>query len=307
MATKGKAAMTDRLRANGIELAYDSFGASTAQAIVLLSGLGAQMIRWTSPFCCELVNRGYRVIRFDNRDAGCSTHWGAREPLDFAALVATLRAGKQPDVPYTLADMARDTVGLLDALSIERAHVVGRSMGGMIAQVLASEHPDRISSLTSIMSSTGNPGLPQAAPDVMAMMMAPLPHPDLDPDAFLRGKLVFARRIAGTGFPFEEELHRTLVLEEARRSYDPSGFMRQLAAMALAGDRRPRLGAIRAPTLVIHGTEDPLIPPQCGEDTATSIPNAKLMLVSGMGHELPSPLHASVAAAIDQLAKSAIA
>jgi pimeloyl-ACP methyl ester carboxylesterase len=307
MATRREDAMTDHLRTNGIELAYDSFGATTAQAIVLISGLGAQLVRWTSPFYCELVNRGYRVIRFDNRDAGYSTHFSTREPLDLGALVAMVREGKRPDVPYALADMARDTVGLLDALSIERAHVVGRSMGGMIAQVLASEHPDRISSLTSIMSSTGNPGLPQAAPDVMAMMMAPVSHPDRDLDAFLQSKLVFARRIAGTGFPFEEDLHRTLVLEEARRAYDPPGFMRQLAAMALAGDRRPRLGTIRAPTLVIHGTEDPLIPPQCGEDTATSIPNAKFMLVRGMGHELPSPLYASVAAAIDQTAKSAIA
>ncbi|MFD2783290.1 alpha/beta fold hydrolase [Novosphingobium pokkalii] len=157
----------------------------------------------------------------------------------------------------------------------------------MIAQVLASEHADRVLSLTSIMSSTGNPVLPQAAPDVMAMMMRPAPDPMIDPEGFLAVRLAFARRIAGTGYPFDEEAHRAILLDEVRRSYDPGGTARQIAAMAVAGDRRARLANITVPTLVIHGVDDPLIPPACGQDTAHSIPNAVYLPIVGMGHDLP--------------------
>jgi pimeloyl-ACP methyl ester carboxylesterase len=155
------------LNVNNIELAFDSFGDEAGEAILLISGLGTQMIRWTDPFCQELATRGYRVIRFDNRDAGCSTHFTHHGVPDFHALTA----GKKAEAPYTLYDMADDAVSLLDSLSVDRAHVVGRSMGGMMAQIMASEHPERVLSLTSIMSSTGNPALPQAESDVMAMMM----------------------------------------------------------------------------------------------------------------------------------------
>lgn len=155
------------LESNGIHLAFDSFGDETAEAILLISGLGNQMIRWTVPFCQLLMTRGYRVIRFDNRDAGRSTHFTQCGELDFRALAAKMLAGQYPDVPYTLHDMARDAVSLLDSLSIDRAHIVGRSMGGMLAQIIASERPERVLSLTSIMSSTGNPALPRAAPDLM--------------------------------------------------------------------------------------------------------------------------------------------
>src|SRR4051812_25771716 len=162
-------------KTNGIDLAYDSFGDEADEAILLIAGLGTQMIRWTVPFCEALAARGYRVLRFDNRDSGRSTHFHHCAPPDFGALAAALMAGQRPEVPYTLHDMAADAIGLLDALAINRAHVVGRSMGGMIAQIMASEHPERVLSLTSIMSSTGNPRLPQAASDVMAMMMRPAP------------------------------------------------------------------------------------------------------------------------------------
>lgn len=289
--------------ANGIKLAWDSFGNAEAEAILLISGLGTQMIRWTKPFCEALAAKGYRVIRFDNRDAGCSTHFSASAEPDFGALAAALMAGCQPDVPYTLYDMAADAIALLDALGIERAHVVGRSMGGMIAQVLASDHADRVLSLTCIMSSTGNPALPQAAPDVMAMMMRPAPDPVLNPEGFLTARLVFARRIAGTGYPFDEESHRSFLLEEVRRCYDPAGVARQIAAMAVAGDRRARLAMIKAPTLVIHGTDDALIPLGCGEDTALSIPNAIYLPINGMGHEMPSELNRTVIEAICGVAK----
>jgi len=291
------------VNANGIEIAYDAFGSERDPAVLLIAGLGTQMVRWTDPFCEELASRGYRVIRFDNRDAGCSTHFTHNAPPDFGELVATLMSGRQPDVPYSLDDMAKDAIGLLDALSIERAHVIGRSMGGMIAQIMASEHPDRTLSLTSIMSSTGNPALPQAGPDVMGMMMRPAPDPRSDEAGFLAHSLAFARRITGSGFAFDEEAHRALVLDEARRAYDPGGTARQLAAMVVAGDRRARLATITKPTLVIHGTDDPLILPACGEDTAASIPDAEIMLVEGMGHDLPAPLYRTVIEAIDRTAR----
>ncbi|MBO1358945.1 alpha/beta hydrolase [Acetobacter sacchari] len=291
--------------ANGIELAYDSFGDESRPAILLISGLGTQMIRWTASFCAALVDRGYRVIRFDNRDSGRSTHFTQSAPPDFSMLGAALAAGKRPDVPYTLYDMAADAVGLLDVLSITRAHVVGRSMGGMIAQVMASEYPDRVLSLTSIMSSTGNPSLPQAAPAVMAAMMGPGPDPFADEEGFLVHSSAFARLIAGTGRAFDEGQHRTLVREELQRDYDPTGAGRQIAAMAVAGDRRSRLATILAPTLVIHGKDDPLIPPACGEDTAASVPRSELMMVEGMGHELPPQLYGLVAEGIQRTAQAA--
>jgi pimeloyl-ACP methyl ester carboxylesterase len=292
-----------RVEANGVELAWDEFGSSSGEAILLIAGLGTQMIRWTAPFCLELAGRGYRVIRFDNRDAGCSTHLSDRAPPDFGALAAALMAGRTPDVPYGLDDMAADAVGLLDALGVDRAHVIGRSMGGMIAQIMACEHSERVLSLTSIMSSTGNPALPPPAPDAMAMMTRPAPDPVLDQARYLAHSLAFARRIAGSRYPFDEAAKRGLILEEVRRAHGRSGFGRQMAAIAVAGDRRAQLATVSAPTLVIHGSDDPLFPAACGEDTAASIPNAQFLLMEGMGHDLPPELYGPIAEAIDQVAR----
>lgn len=293
------------VKANGIELAYESFGDEADEAILLIAGLGTQMTRWTVPFCEALAARGYRVIRFDNRDAGCSTHFRQYPPPDFSALAAELMAGRRPDVPYTLHDMALDAIGLLDTLSIDRAHVIGRSMGGMIAQIMASEHPGRVLSLTSIMSSTGNPALPQAAPEVMAMMLRPAPDPISDEAGFLAHSIAFARRISGKESLFDDEAHRRLVLEEVQRAYEPGGSGRQVAAIAVAGDRRSRLATISVPALVIHGADDPLVPPACGRDTAASIPHANLLLIDGMGHDLPPAFYQAVIEAIDQTARQA--
>ncbi|RBP04646.1 pimeloyl-ACP methyl ester carboxylesterase [Roseiarcus fermentans] len=291
-------------RVNRIEVAWESFGDASDEAILLISGLGTQMIRWTTPFCELLAARGYRVVRFDNRDTGGSTHFSASPAPDFAALTAALTAGRRPETPYTLGDMAADAIGLLDALGIAQAHVAGRSMGGMIAQVLAYDHRDRVLSLTSIMSSAGNPGSPQASPDVMALMTRPAPDPAVDPEGFLAARLAFARRIAGTGYRFDEGAHRALLREEARRGHDPGGAARQLAAMAAAGDRRGRLATITAPTLVIHGRCDPLIPFACGQDTAAAVPGATFMPIEGMGHDLPAELEETVAEAICGVARS---
>ncbi|GGL10037.1 alpha/beta fold hydrolase [Caulobacter rhizosphaerae] len=289
-----------RVATNGVELACEAFGDPSDQAILLIPGLGTQMIRWTAPFCLALAARGYHVIRFDNRDAGCSTHISHRTAPDFGELAAALMAGRTPDVPYTLHDMAADALGLLDVLSIDRAHVVGRSMGGMIAQIMAYEHPERVASLTSIMSSTGNPSLPSPAPDAMAMMTKPAPNSVSDEAAYLAHGLAFARRIAGSRYPFDEAAARRLIIEETRRAQDRSGFGRQIAAIAVSGDRRRRLATVSAPTLVIHGSDDPLFPPACGEDTAASIPAAEFMLVEGMGHDLPPQLYGAVVEAIDR-------
>jgi len=292
-----------RLAANGITLAHDSFGDGAAETILLIAGLGTQMIRWTTPFCSELVTRGYRVVRFDNRDTGRSTHFTDHGAMEFAALASALSEGRRPELAYTLDDMTSDAIGLLDALSIRRAHIVGRSMGGMIAQILASEHPSRVLSLTSIMSATGNPDLPSAEPDAITMMMRPTPDPVLDKAGFIDHGVAFARYIAGTAHPFDEEACRALLREEVRRGRAPGGFGRHLVAMMTAGDRRSRLAAITAPTLVVHGTDDPLFPAACDEDTAALIPGAEMMLIAGMGHDLPPSLYRATAEAIERTAR----
>jgi pimeloyl-ACP methyl ester carboxylesterase len=197
-----------KTKANGIAIEYDSFGSEEAEAILLISGLGVQMIRWTVPFCETLAAQGYRVIRFDNRDVGLSTHFDDAPVPELVTVVSALARGEQPNVPYTLYDMANDAVGLLDALEIERAHIVGRSMGGMIAQLVASEHPHRILSLTSIMSSTGNPGLPPATPEAMAMLTQRAPHPSEDEEGFLAHSIALARAIGSPGYPFDETAQR---------------------------------------------------------------------------------------------------
>ncbi len=291
------------LRVNNVELAYESFGNENDEAVILIAGLGTQMIRWTASFCTMLTERGFRVIRFDNRDAGCSTHYRSEQALDFEALAAALMSGQRPDIPYTLDDMAGDVIGLLDALSIDRAHLVGRSMGGMIAQLAASKYPERVLSLTSIMSSTGNPALPPASPEVMGMMTKPAPNPFEDEAGYLTHSLSFAKRIAGTGYPFEEKAYRELIMEEVKRAYDPGSVGRQIAAIAVSGDRRPRLAAVQMPALVIHGTDDPLFVPACGEDTANSIPDADFMLIKGMGHDLPHELYEVVVDGIERTAR----
>jgi pimeloyl-ACP methyl ester carboxylesterase len=294
------------VKVNGINLSYNSFGDNNAAAILLIAGLGTQMIRWPVPFCENLVARGYRVIRFDNRDAGCSSHFTDYPAPDFGALATALAAGQRPSVPYTLHDMASDAMGLLDALGIERAHLVGRSMGGMIAQVAASKYPKRIWSLTSIMSSTGNPSLPSASQEVMTMLTARAPNPLEDEAGFLQHSLAFARRIASPGYPFDEQAHRALILEETRRAYDPAGFGRQIAAIAATGDLRPLLARITVPSLIVHGADDALVPAACGKDTASSIRGSELMLIDGMGHDLPSSLYQTLADGIDRVARRAM-
>jgi pimeloyl-ACP methyl ester carboxylesterase len=287
-----------KIKANGIDIEYDCFGNHDAQAVLLISGLGTQMTRWSETFCQLLANQGYRVIRFDNRDAGLSTHFDSTTMPDLNAIADTVSRGEMPNVAYTLFDMAKDAVGLLDALKIKRAHVVGRSMGGMIAQLLASEHAGRVLSLVSMMSSTGNRDLPQASPAVMAAMTSPAPHPFKDQQGYLAHCVAFSKVIAGRGYPFDESAQRDQALAEVKRAYNPSGFWRHIAAIAATGDLRSRLANITAPTLVLHGSHDPLVPPECGQDIAANIKAAKLLIVDAMGHDFPPSLFGFVADAI---------
>ena len=285
------------VRANGVDLAYDSFGDEGAPPILLIAGLGTQMIRWTKPFCMALAARGLRVIRFDNRDSGLSTHLAHAPAPDFAAMLA----GAIPVATYTLDDMAADASGLLDALGIERAHLVGRSMGGMIAQIMANRSPSRVLSLTSIMASSGNPALPPPEGTLMAMMMGPTPDPRVDRDGCVAHRLRFVRRLASPDLPFDEGGQRALIVEELRRSRSLGGAARQMVAVAVDGDRRERLAQIMAPALVIHGTADPMFPLAHGQDTAAAVPHARFLPIEGMGHDLPEVFHAAVIGAIERM------
>lgn len=292
-----------KTKSNGIEIEYDCFGKDDAEAILLISGLGTQMIRWSETFCQMLAEQGYRVIRFDNRDTGLSTHFDTAPMPDFTAIANAVSRGEMPKVPYTLFDMANDAVGLLDKLKINRAHVVGRSMGGMIAQLLACEHSERVLSLVSIMSSTGNPNLPQVNPEVMAAMISPAPHPLQDEQGYLAHCVALSQAIAGRGYPFDESAQRAQALVEVKRAYNPTGFLRQTAAIAATGDLRLHLANITVPTLVLHGADDPLVPPEAGKDTAANIQGAELLIVDGMGHDLPPAMFGNVVRAITDNAR----
>ena len=285
-----------RARANGIELEYELFGSEGGRPLVLIMGLGAQMILWDEEFCAALAARGHRVIRFDNRDVGLSTKIDGWRALDLAAAMAAAALGRPVAAPYTLSDMAADAAGLLDALGIAAAHVVGASLGGMIAQTLAIEHPARVRSLTSIMSTTGDRELPPARPEAAAALLEPPPR-DRE-GAMARAVKVF-RTIGSPGFPFDE----ARVRERAGRSYDrcfpPAGVARQMLAILAAGSRAPALRRVRVPTLVIHGTEDPLVPVAHGIETAALVPGAELLVIEGMGHDLPRAVWPRVIDAID--------
>jgi len=271
-------------RSNGIEIEYEVIGPPENRPLLLIMGLGTQMIHWDDELCAELVAHGHRVIRFDNRDVGGSTKLdGNGVPNVLAAMVAAAR-GATVDTPYRLSDMAADAAGLLDALDIESAHVVGASLGGMIAQTLALEHPDRVRTLTSIMSTTGHPDLPTATPDAAAALFQPAPS---DREGNIERAVRVFRVIGSPGFPFDEERVRARAARAYDRCFHPAGVARQMIAIIASGSRRDALHTLRVPTLVVHGADDPLIPLACGLDTAESIPGAELLIIEGMGHSLP--------------------
>lgn len=276
--------------ASGITLAYESFGEPSGVPILLVMGLGTQMIFWPDELCQRLTKAagGAFVVRYDNRDVGLSTHLhDAPAPDVLAAL-----GGDTSSASYRLADMAADAVGLLDHLSLESAHVVGVSMGGMIVQMMAIEHPDRVRSMTSIMSTTGEAAVSQPKPEAMQALLQP---PTTDRDAYADSVVATYQVIGGPGYPADEGLLRRLGRTAYDRGYDPLGVGRQLLAIYASGDRTEALRGVRVPTLVIHGEDDPLVPVEGGRATAAAVPGSELVTVPGMGHDLPPALWDQVA------------
>ncbi len=287
-----------RAQANGIEIEYETLGDPQAPPLLLIMGLGAQLIAWDEEFCRLLAAHGHHVIRYDNRDVGLSTRLdGVKAPPLFQILTA-VASGQPAGVPYTLADMADDAAGLLNALHIPAAHIVGQSMGGMIAQLVAIRHPQRVLTLTSIMSTTGDRSLPPPQPQAMAALTRPMPT---EREAFVAQAVEALRSISSPGFPFNEERARRRVERSYERGYYPPGFIRQFTAIAAAGSRREALSSVHVPTLVIHGTADPLVPLEGGRDTAASIPGAELLEIEGMGHDLPEQTWPRIVEAISLL------
>ena len=290
------------VHANGIELCFDAFGADDAEPMVMIMGLGAQLIHWDDDFCKALAACGFRVIRFDNRDIGHSTKMTGGQRITVKELLKLRFFGTPLDAPYTLRDMAADVVGLLDALGIANAHVVGASMGGMIAQEVAISHPHRLRSLTSIMSSTGDPKLPQPTREASMLLLARQPA---NKDAYLK---LFARTwkiLRGGSFPEEEALDRDRAERTFARGLNPSGVGRQLRAILASGDRTQRLRSVKAPPLVIHGSNDPVVRPEAGRATAAAVPGARLLMLDGMGHAIPMPMWPQIVNAIVGHARAA--
>ena len=285
------------LRRDGVEICYEDMGDPAAPPILLIMGLGMQLTAWPESFCDALVRRGFRVIRLDNRDAGLSTHFHGAKTPGLLQTAISARIGRPPRLPYTLEDMANDAVAVLDALGLAKAHVVGASMGGMIAQIVAANHPTRTLSLVSIMSSSGNPWLKPPRRDILRLLLS-RPPDGRDPEAVVAHMMRFFRAIGGPVYRRDEAELRARMIRAIARAYDPTGVRRQLLAIIASGDRRPLLRRINAPTLVIHGAIDPLLRPDAGRDTARNIRGAHLQIVDGMGHDLPEPLCAPLAGAV---------
>jgi pimeloyl-ACP methyl ester carboxylesterase len=279
-----------QIAANGLKLEIEEFGKKTDPVILLIMGFSAQMTMWPNAFCEGLAKMGFRVVRFDNRDIGLSQKLEHLGTPNIAAALGALATGvPYSDAPYRLIDMADDAAGVLDALGIERAHIVGASMGGMIAQMFAVYHGHRAHSLTSIMSTTAKPGLPQAAPEVLGALLTPPPGTDAASRIAHFKKLWTT--IGSPGFrATEAELQATAEREVKRAPYEPNGIGRQMLAILGSSPRHEILRTVTCPTLVLHGVDDPLVPVSGGRDTAAAIPGAKLVEVPGMGHDFTDAL-----------------
>jgi pimeloyl-ACP methyl ester carboxylesterase len=291
-----------QVSANGITLEVETHGDPANPPMLLIMGLGAQLTLWPIEFVEALVARGFYVVRFDNRDIGLSAKFTHAGRPNFPLLVLMTKIGLKPRLPYHLTDMAADAVALLDMLGLPKAHIVGVSMGGMIAQLVAATYPERVLSLTSIMSTTSNPKLPPPGKAALAALMTPVP-PEGGVGAYAEIGQMRAAAIGSPGYPADLQRQRERLECEYARSFHPTGAPRQYAAILADGDRRQRLKAITAPTLVIHGEDDPLITIHGGQDTAASIPGARLITYPGMGHDLPLALVDDMADAIAGLAR----
>ncbi len=274
-------------RVGELRIAYQRFGRPVDPALLLVIGLGTQMVAWDDAFCRRLADRGRYVIRFDNRDIGLSSHWPQGGRPDLEALALVLARGQTVTAPYTLVDMARDTVGLLDALGIERAHLAGVSMGAMIGQEMAVHWPERLRTLTSIMSTTGAPDLPPPTPEALEVLVNPFPT---DREGYIEAFVAAFRVLSGPAHPTDDAMTRRWAAAHFERGLNPDGIARQMAAIMASGDRTERLRTVPVPTFVIHGSEDPLVPLEHGRATARAIPGARLAVIDGMGHAIPESL-----------------
>lgn len=292
-----------RARANGIEIEYETLGDPAQPAMLLIMGLGAQLIHWPDAFCQGLAGRGFYVVRFDNRDSGLSTYMSAAGRPDLAAVVGQVMMGQRANVPYRLDDMAADSVGLLDALGIAKAHLVGASMGGSIAQIVAARHPDRTRSLVSMMSTSGRPELASADREVVRAIVG-RPPPE-DREALIRYVVRVRQTIGSPRYPESEAEHRALVERALARANNPDGNDRQYAAVIASGDRVALLQKLTVPTLVLHGEADPLLPQEHGRDTAMLVPGAEIEVFSGWGHDIPKGLIPALVERIAAFCKAA--
>ncbi len=273
-----------KIESNGLQLEIETFGDASNPPILLIIGLSCQLIHWHFAFCRKLADQGYYVIRFDNRDTGLSTKFHSAGVPDLQEILTAMMLGLNPDIAYSLDDMARDTVGILDALAIDKAHVCGMSMGGMIAQCVAVHFPDRLLSLTSIYSTTGNPALPPPKPEAMEIVYK---QPPPEKNAYIRHMVEVNRVLTGKGAPYDEKYNMSMAEEAFDRSYYPEGVARQVAAIMTQKNRKEKLAALNVPTLIIHGDDDPLVDLACGKDTAEAISGSKMIVMEGMGHDLP--------------------
>lgn len=280
---------------NGIEIAYETFGDPSEPPLVLIMGLGYQMVFWDKEFCIQLSRQGYQVIRFDNRDVGLSTWLDNAGVPDIVTMKQLMAQRKTAQAPYSLSDMADDVAGFLDALNMESAHIVGRSVGGMIGQMMAINHPERLKTLTSIMSSTSDPNLPPPKQEVLSILLEPEPT---DIEGFVEHTIRIWHLLNGSVFPIDEALVREWARESYKRGLNPDGAARHFAAIIATGSRKEALKSINVPTLVIHGDSDPLVPVECGKDTAEAIPGARFIIIKGMGHTLPQAVYPQVIDAI---------
>lgn len=259
-----------KARNGAVEIEFETFGDDRPETVILINGLGSQMTRWPVEFCEKLVAKGYRAIRLDNRDTGKSTWMGNGET-------------------YVLKDMAADAMAVLDAAGVDKAHIAGVSMGGMIVQRMAIDYPDRVLSLTSIMSAPS--GDVVATPEAMAVISNPPPDPKADYEAFIAHGMKNARTIGSPGYPWTDAELRARVVAEHARAFNPAGVGRQRKAIGADGDRTAELKTLNVPTVILHGADDPLVQPVGGTDTAKAIPGAELRIIPGMGHDLPPGLY----------------
>jgi pimeloyl-ACP methyl ester carboxylesterase len=291
-----------RIRANGVEIEYEDQGPRDGVPLLFINGFGSQMTSWPDEFYAGLQALGLRVVRFDNRDVGLTQKWHGQVP-DIGAVAAALREGKKPDVPYSLHDMAADAARLLTALGIDSAHITGASMGGMIAQLVALDHPEKTRSLISIFSTTSDPSLPRSSPEAQAALTTPAPSNDRE--TVIAHSLKGRRSYASTAWPFDEERLGALIGANYDRSFYPEGSSRHYAAILVTPARTERLKSLNAPTLVLHGTADMLLRVEHGRHTAQSIPGSEYVEIEGWGHDMPLPVIPQIVSAIGDFVKRA--